>query len=125
MWGLFGPITFTAKVRPDRESGTKREEESGLFYRFYNVNLVFDFIFTIITLLLCNVLTDAIQEKEFKRRRKLQNFMNRMKEDLRALNLGFGHNCDSKVMGILIQQEVGDGHPGEKRAAREDPLRIY
>ena len=82
-------------------------------------------MFTILALLWCNVFTNGIREQEFKGRRKLQTFMNRMRKDLRALNLGFGHNCDSKVMGILIQQEVGDGHPGEKRAAREDPLRIY
>ena len=106
MWGLFGPITLLVKVRLDRASGTKREEESQVFYRFYNVNLVFGFIFTILALLLCNDLTDAIQEQEFKMRRKLQTYMNRMRDDLRALNSGFGQNCDSKGIGLLIQQEV-------------------
>ena len=51
--------------------------------------------------------------------------MNRMREDLRAINLEFGKNCDSKGMGILIQQEAGGGHPRAKRSAREDPLIIY
>ena len=121
MWGLFGPITLLVKVRLDRASGTKREEESGVFYQFYNVNLVFGFIFTIIDLLLCNIFTDEIREQEFKRRGKLQTFMNCMRKYLRALNSGFSQNCDSKGMGLLIQQEVGAGLPGAKRAAREDP----
>ena len=114
LWGIFGPITLPVKLRPDRASRIKIEEGSGVFYRFYNVNIVFGFIFTILALLLCNVLTNSIREKEFKRMRKLQTFMNRMRGDLRALNSGFGQNCDSKGIGLLIQQEVEGG-----------PLRTY